>query len=554
MRTAKIRTSWYTVFAVGILTISILATDIPSKSAPPGRMFLPSHNGTIDYPLYVSFIRQGIEGRSRVSNLFAYEPHKPTFLYSFYLVLGRIGRLFGTSDAHVVYQASRIGLAVLWVWALYRCITYFVPDEPQRIIAYALSLFSSSFPWFSISDGSVTTGWFMTWWTELDPIRRATFLPHYLAGHILLVTAIAVFVQVHRSGKMRNLVWSIAAGLIAGFIHPASLMILTLILPLWGMWERNMLTVTASVIFLLATAPSLLLINSASQRYPWSVGRGFESLSFTISGPDFLLALGPILPLAGMALVLFFFPKLLQINRLIYSNEKNLPRYQSLLGLWAIVSISLTLNVLIRPPLNALSITRFLPISNIRFLQVVVWVPLAILSSYTLVFLRDRFGKKLFTGILVLLAVLTFVGYPQSFAAIRTERFAINPFQTPEVTWFEAIRTMDDIVPQDGVVLSLPFAGNFIPSYTGATVYVGHRFMTPDFVGRLEDAWSFYRGKTEACEAYRFLRDRRVTHVFYGFDEQQAGESITGYGFLEPVIRKGTTTVYAVNPKHSLCL
>jgi hypothetical protein len=319
---------------------------------------------------------------------------------------------------------------------------------------------------------------------------------------------------------------------------------------------RNIRTVAASVIFSLATAPILLFLDSASKNYPWSVGRGFESLSFTIPTPDFLIALGPILALAIVALVLLLLPhalKLLKINRLIYSSGNGNIRYTSLLGLWVIVSVSLTLNVLIRQPLNILPLTSFFPISNIRFLQVVVWVPLAILSSYILVFLRDRFGKKIFAGILAFLAVLTFIGYPQAFAAIRTERFGSNPYQAPEMSWFEAIREMDTTVPSDGVILSLPYAGNYIPSYTGVTVYVGHRFMTPDFVGRLEQSWAFYSGKMGECEAYRFLRDQRITHVFYGFDEQQAGETITGYGFLEPVIQRGSTTNYVFIPEQSRC-
>lgn len=502
------------VTSLGMLTASMWHWFAIPWYSPSGRLFHAVHN-SMDYWLYTSFIRQGLDGAWLTHNLFAAEPHAGSVMYWSYLLLGQLGRLLFIRDAHVTYHMFRLVLGGVWMIVMYTACRAWISDRQTRLIAYLLMVFSASWPLVTLTDGSIRISWFMSWWSEFDPIRRAAFLPHYSLGHSLMVLSVIGFLRVNEKWKMRIFVLTVLAGFVAGFVHPPSLMILILIFPLYAIIHRKPVWFGRACMFSACASLSLLVLNHQSHMYPWSVGRMYESQSFALSISDFLLGLGPILPLG--------------IAGFVIHRKK---RFVTLLGLWVAVTVFMAWFSYWQFTLPAS--VRFwsaFPISNIRFLQVAPWVPLAALSALTIGWIRKRASVHIWGIVLIALIVITLAGYPYAFFGPYWKRFSVaDDFSAPTIAYMDAMRSLQG---GQGAVLSLSHAGSMIPAYTGRTVVAGHEVMTPSFETRAGGAYVFFAGNAGVCDAYAFVRAHHVSDVFWGFDERQAGAGkVISYPFL----------------------
>lgn len=506
-----------------ILFLNIYPWIVQLQSVPPNHSMLPVHNSTGDYPLYTSFIRQGLDGASTVRYLFVPGEQEGSYLYWFYLCIGRIGRFVGMSDVHVVYHTVRYLLSVVWFTVLYAFLRTVIHEKKVRIAAYVFILFSSSFPIIQFSEGGFTVGWYFSWWTEWNPMLRAAFLPHYMAGHTLMLTTLLFFCGLWERKKYIFLPLAIVSGWMAGFIHPPSLIILLLILPLYVLLLRKREWVIQTAIFTVGSAISLFFISRESTRYPWYIGRGYESLSFAINIRDALLGLGPVLFLGLIGAVI-------TIKR----------RHTLLFVLWVVSSIVM-LDLSWRMVGWSHPIFHLVPISNIRFLQTALWVPLGILSAQGLAVVSRRFGNIWWVGGLLLFILLTAIGYPYNWEGYYKSIVTQNEFDIPTKEWSEAMRNLSDpgnVSP----VLAMGYTSAYIPAYSGRSVYMGFHIM-PDYDARSGNSYTFYKGM-DYCDAYAFLTEQGIYDIYFGFDEQKAGYAVLEYPFLKEVKRFGNTSIY----------
>src|SRR3989344_1896602 len=94
---------------------------------PSDRVMTPAeHMYTYDYNVYLSKIKQGIEGRWNVVDKYDNNPdQKGVFLQMIYLISGKIGGLFGFSPG-LTFHLLRTTASVFWVLAIIYINIYFL--------------------------------------------------------------------------------------------------------------------------------------------------------------------------------------------------------------------------------------------------------------------------------------------------------------------------------------------------------------------------------------------------------------------------------------------
>ncbi len=73
-------------------------------------------------------------------------------------------------------------------------------------------------------------------------------------------------------------------------------------------------------------------------------------------------------------------------------------------------------------------------------------------------------------------------------------------------------------LPKDSGVLSLYRIGNYIPAFSDARVYYGHKFQTPQAGEKLNIAKHFYLSDDEKLQR-EFLKLNNIQYIYYGLEE-----------------------------------
>lgn len=519
---------------LGMISLSLLPDIIKWKNAPPGRLYNPVHNNAIDYALYLSYEKQGLDGQSVLYDRFTTEPHPGKWVNPFYLILGRIWNITGVQNPHIVYHAARIILGTCWVLLLWWYIRRSLETKIGRLLALFFVLFGAGFPRYTFPNSLLTVFSYVSWWSELDPVIRATFLPAHLAGHILMLTTIICFTR--KKLAVRHIALGTISGFFAGLFHTPSLMLPILLLPTWalvtGQWKRF----GTICLVLLVCALSFVILAQQFRVLPWTNYWEYERMSFALPLREYVLGVGPVFFLAAIGAVLS------------WKNPKLL-----IWILWGTIGISA---VWLIPIITSLPfpIARTLLVSNIRFIQIGLIVPLSILASMSLVWLRNTYGTIVFSGFMLILFVLTFLGYPASLYRNATTMFNDVSYQYPTVGWTNAINSLER-GNKEKAVLSLPFAGQAIGGYVNRTAYIARPYSTLNLYKKTDLAWSIYNTTMPVCEAYQLLMQNRIGDVFFGYDEKTAGGDLTRYPFLKLKQDFGDTQIFTfTGVKPSNCL
>lgn len=211
-----------------ILTLNLTPLVLDLRHTPRGRTFSLVHNNTQDFFFYQSLFNEGAGGAWLTHDPYTTEPHKSSIIFSYFLWLGKIGKTFSLPPA-VLYHVLRLGFSLLTLFSVFFLI-YFL-EIPFPRLTFIFFLFAAPFL-HTVPDGSkFITVPYMNWWTGMDPLRRAAYLPHHMIGSFLLVTSVILLVKYFRTAGNKYLLRCLILSLPLSFIHPPSLFILLLILP-----------------------------------------------------------------------------------------------------------------------------------------------------------------------------------------------------------------------------------------------------------------------------------------------------------------------------------
>ncbi|MBI3379680.1 hypothetical protein HY029_02925 [Candidatus Gottesmanbacteria bacterium] len=369
---------------------TIFELQYKDKLADKRREFILEHNYYWpDYNLYLSKIKQGIQGHLTAVEKYTSEIHQGSFIQEFYLGLGWLGRVLNL-DPNSSYLLGRIILSPMLLITIFLLVKYYFKSLPWQILAFLVTITSGSFPRiFTDSAGVTHVGRYMEWWSNIDALQRITFIPHILFAQIVsfyLLYNLTLNIQ-HLTYK-RLLIY-IILGNAVGLTFPPSLitlitvLLITLILKRGGAREGlpnvasqgssnqyttfntgglkqslgNLSGRTIKLIFIIFNLPSLLYIFLITKHLPWSALVEFHRTHpMMIPFDQYILGTGPI----------FF----LGIIGAVISIIKRDKKFQPLI-FWVLATFSFA---------AIFSVVK--DQSPLRFTQTGLFIPLGLLGTY----------------------------------------------------------------------------------------------------------------------------------------------------------------------------
>ena len=582
----RLKTNYILFFLLIVSSIILFTSFLPNiyeasvvDLMPKDRtMIWGEHIYTYDYNIYLSKIRQGMEGRWTIVDKYTNDTdQKGVLLQMLYLLTGKVGGLLHL-DPTLSFHLIRVILSFAFILAVIALNVYFLRKPALYFTGTLLTLLASSFPVFYQYLGTTWVGQYMPWWQELDVLKRISYLPHYLLNYII-IGLFAIFIPLSTKNEGQNNFelrvssyefrvnkYFLAICFLlffSFFVHPAGGFLFFLS---WGLyhliktvWLRPykvkdvLQIVKQTLILLFVAAIPLLYIKYVTATYPWKTLIDFDRdnrLAFKFS--EYILALGPV-----------FFTGVLG----------------TIVALWKKDGRFLSLVTWFLGAFLGIVLFQHIPFqSELRFVQTANHIPLAILTVYFLNEIKIFLSRKnnivgngfkpfptkslmaniIFYGTIGLILIL---GIVQSYFSIKGQTDFIHqravagvplvPYP-PQVMYplndfYNAMMWLKNNTARIDVVLSKVTAGNYIPAYSGNYVYLGHNPETPMYPQKVDNVDQFFSGTMTPKDAQQFLRTEHISYVFFGPQEKENPVfDPKNYPFLKMVFNSPYVNLYQV--------
>lgn len=518
----------------------------------PARQFELVHNFYTDYNFYLSRIREGREGAWTVTEKYTSEPHEGSYIQIMYLLMGKVSAWVGVPwpNSGDTYHTARIVLAATLLFL----ISYAAKWAFERfkfgwqVAAFLLAVTASSWPIPVFSNNEWRFGGYMPWWSIMDSLQRITFIPHMLAGQALIVFLLVAMAQAKVMQKAGNWVMLGILSCMLGIVFPAGLMfvfaalgvfvILDLLyrLPMrtkeWNGWAIE--RIAGPAIVALISAPTVLYFSLVVKVYPWK-----RLIDYALLHPqpfnlqDYLLAVGPMLILGLIG------------------------------GIWVLVKRERRLFVFVAWVVAWFTcIIAFQHIkqeSPLRFTEMLPQVPLGILAAYLFIDV-SRLGNIWKKAAIGIAAILILLGLGTMYSSWRWQKEFLDQKITatqplvptgsyvmyPLKDFVAAINFIQNTTSRTTVILSETTAGNYIPVYSGNTVYVGQA-NTVNTEQKEPVVKDFFAGAMSAEQAKEFLTANALHYIFFGPQETADGgiwDLTKTYPFLTQIYSNSNVRIY----------
>ena len=526
------------IFASLILFISYLpnlyeASQI-EKLSHDRIMIWGEHIYTYDYNVYLSKIRQGDEGRLTIINKYDNQPQqKGIFLQMTYLLSGKIGGLFGIPPI-LTFHIIRTIFSFTWILTIVFLCLYFLKKPFLSFLAVVICLLASSLPVFYKIDGQFWIGNHMSWWQEMDVLKRISYIPHYTLNYIIIATLTFLLYKFSKTDNKKYFFLICIILFFSFFIHPSGGLVFLFSWVIYHIIKKNLSKqkIFYTIILFIIALIALFYIKSVGATGSWRGLVEFDhkySLPFTLK--EYILSLGPVF-FSGVAGIFFV---------LIKKEERLYPIVTWILGAFAAILIFII----------------FPYQSPVRFIQTANHIPLAILSVYFVFELRrstTKLGLIWLTLIIILGITQTIYSFKSQTHFIHQRAVATLPLvpypsqvMYPLKDFYFGLMWLENNTNRNDVVLSEITAGNYIPAYSGNFVYFGHSGETPNFEDRAYSVKRFFSGSMTKTEAQNFLIKEKIVYVFLGPQEKEdLIAPVLALDFLIPVYTSYHVNIYKV--------
>ena len=288
--------------------------------------------------------------------------------------------------------------------------------------------------------------------------------------------------------------------------------------------------------------PSLIYLSLMTSFYPWKRLAEFDIIKpLPFDYIEYLKAVGPILPLGIIGLLV----------ALKMKERRMFPAVAWVIA-WALL----------------LFIFKFIPAqSPLRFSEMIPHVPLAVLTAYLFWWGLGASIKYLGRGRIILAYILNTIpllliilGLGIMFSSFLWQRdfvdhkmraaFPLVPTGSyvmyPLKDFISAIRFIQDATTRQTIILSETTAGNYMPVYSGNTVYVGHA-NTVRAEEKEAKVKEFFSGRMKPAETEAWMTHENLHWVFYGPQEKEdggIGDLAKVYPFMQQAYKNSFVTVY----------
>jgi hypothetical protein len=561
---------FFLLFSFIILGLNLTPLIMQTKHSPPGRTFAAIHNNVQDFFFYKALMNEGANGQWLTTDPFTTEPHKASIVFSYFLWLGKIGKITHLSlDA--TYHGARILFGFLLFLSAFKLILALKIRYPR--LAFLFFIFASPLLHDIITGNGIIKGPFMNWWTGMDAVRRAAYLPHHCIGGFLMVMAIFFIMKFFEYKNPKYIISAIICTIFLSFILTPSLFILLLSLPpavvvysaislisdhkhqVSRFFRANSQFLFGIFFLCLLGAGSLLFMYAqTSLGFPWSQYIAWERrLQFPLQ-PEIFGALGILVPLAIMGV----------IKALLSKNFKFI-----FIASWFL------------SPILFIPLAPKLGMSNIRVIQGVPYLPLAILailglelimdfienimpSEFQIINFKFLMNSKLLNNKLIKNYKLEIKNYILPITALII--FTIYTF--PSIKWsmedqireywpifgnvylddrlFKAYDYINSNFPKNSKTISTFYSGNMLPAFTHTISFTGHFGYTYNYEKKDADITKFFSSKMTDQEAKALIMSNKIDLVFQGPEEKAFYANYLYPNILKTVYDWGNVTIYSL--------
>lgn len=557
-----------------ILGLNITPLIIHARHSPPDRNFTLVHNNIQDFFFYQSLMNQGARGAWLISDPFTLEPHQKSPIFAYFLWFGKIANLLSIPFP-IMYHILRFTFGFLLLLVSYFLLLKFKFPYPR--LTFLFFVFAAPLLHDTLIGDQILKAEYMHWWTGMDPIRRAAYLPHHMIGAVFLVLSVLLILKYFSKPTIQHFLWLALFALILGFIHTPSLFIILVFLPpsviiyavmSYLKFNKKEISVDTKnlklkiynfigllVYWIIGLFVILFMVSQTNKGFPWNQYVTWEkNIQFPLD-KELIGAMGILFPFAAIGMLKALFSR----------------KFEHILtACWLII------------PFLLIPFAKTLSISNIRLIQGVPYLPLAILAVFGFktvlqfikssskilpMFLNSKLksqnskpqlkSQNLFRNVtlencfivifLIIFAVFTYPSYVWSMKDQIREYWTLYSNVYIDKRLYRAFDYLNNYLPAKSRTISTFYAGNYLPAFTDTTSFAGHFGYTYNVSHKEELINGFLSDKMTVDEAKKLLKDFDINVVFQGYEEKPLFNNYLYPTLLKPVYDREGITIYTPN-------
>jgi hypothetical protein len=486
--------------------------------AAPEFYFVGSLERVGDQNIYFMWLSQIAQGKILLQNLYTSIPHSGGMFNLVLFLVGLPAYLFGVS-LDTCYLIGRFWSSCLLGLAAYGFIALFFPQQ-DRLLTWFLVMFSGGLCWLTklirvaLHADHIMPFWPMSvdrWMLEIFPFTSILYVPLYSVAIACLLYLIRWSILGFLGNNGSYIYKTAGLFFLLSFIHPYDVTVFFAL-----MW----------------TAVAVLMILESEKRWHFfkqaffisicgsvSVIYNFIMLRFNPGMYGWLLQNKYFSPAPYVYFLGFGVPFVFTIWWMIsFFKEKQY---------WTSPYLFLASWIFVVP------ILCYLPLPFQGRMAVGVSTAFAI-CMMKLLQNKQQSLKIFFVAISSLMAAyhivhaISVINHPEDIRYQRAERRFIP---IGEVAVFKQIAQING----EGTVLSTYGPGNLMPRFTAMPVVLGAWHQTENFKWMRRVVRQFYNGNMSSVAREKFLKEKRVSFVYYGSAEQRLDIAKALPGWLESV-------------------
>lgn len=463
-----------------------------------------------DINTYFADIRQGILGHWLYQDPYRPERSTPLPIFTLYLFLGHLARIFNL-PVPIVYHLASILLTIIFFFVLYIFLSLFLKERSWIFLSLVLIAFGGGIGWLFVSAGIYLQDIAFPDATVFQTLH----LPNFVLDQALFLATLLFSFKNLFSKNMSFLLPAVLSGFFLSFVHPYSLVVAIVILigfSLLYFWRRKSFPPSLRLLFqFLPWVIGLFLFYLLLRTTPFLDSK-IITLKPTFATPPpsvLLLGYGLLTPLAVLG----------AINLWQQNSKEGLFLIAWLLSHFAILYLPVDFQrVLIK---SFFIVFCLIAVFGLRKIKLISFWPV----RFWLIFLVA------FSQVFMLFYLLTLPDAGRKWLYLRQE----------EKQGFDFL--LEKSKPGE-IVLSAYPVSNYIPANTNNRVYFGYSVL--DVSGKRENVSNFYSGRL-SYSASQFLKQEKIDYVFWGPEEKSLGDfDLTKESYLEKIYQNGKVTVFKV--------
>jgi hypothetical protein len=500
------------IFAALLSAVVVLISTVPfyyaHLTAPADKVFMGDVSGHFDFNTYLTWMEQGKLGHALFKDKYTTEQNPRTLFHPLFLFLGLVSRLTGL-PLRAVAEAAREMLGLLLLFSFYPFISLFFRDIRLRILTFCLLLFSSGFGWMMFAApliASLTGSWVMLGTININMFNLIFAPAVYSFSCLLLVMGFYFFLLGVSEGK--NLFFKLSGAFLSLLVltHPfdAQIFFSVIVLFFLANWLFAGRAPVSQLLPIAITLPVIFLQALAAFANPIFKEHAVGGAATVSSNLIFYIG--------GLGLTFFFaLAGIMEILSGKASIDRTVKQRQLFIMIWV----------------AAVPALLYLPTTFQGRAPLGIQLPITILAALGIEALIKRFSLNA----VVAWAAIFLLTLPTNAMLLKHCIINLNnskhiekgiaPFLDRGI--YDAMVWLSKNTKEDEVVFSDWNIGNYIPSVSGNTVFVGHWPQTTDFYNKQALVEQFFGIGLNDAQRKQILSYATADYVFFSFKEAAFG-------------------------------